>query len=127
MNPFRLLLRLAWSLRGLVLWGGLAVFILGVWCIFERDSISDYFHNLDLRDQERARVDLVANQVRDLEQDRDRRAKDATFEHEKDVRERFHWSKPGERVLLLQSSDRAGEAAAAPTTGTASKLALPGR
>jgi cell division protein FtsB len=101
---------------------GLAVFIAGVWCIFERDAIADYFHSQDLRDQEKTRVDRLGNQVRELEQERDRLEKDATFEREKVARSRFHWSRPGERVLLLESPDRVGQSAAAkPTTATVGK------
>ena len=126
MNPFRLLVSLFWSLRGLVLWGGLVVFILAAWCVFQRDAISDYFHSLDQRDQERARVDRLGDQVRELDREHERLEKDASFEHERVVRSRYHWSRPDERVLLLQSPDRPGETAAAPTTGTAPGTALPG-
>ena len=122
-NPFKILLSLVWSLRGLLVLAGVAVFVAGGWCVLQRDAIAEYFQSLDVRDQERARVDQLGSQVRELELERERLSKDATFEREKVARTRFHWSRPDERVLILQGADESGARAEAPTSATA--LALP--
>ena len=119
MNPFRLLGRLFWSLRGLLLWVGLAVAIVVVGIVVYWPTIAAYRRSSDLRDQEKTRVDELDGQVRDWERERDRLNKDGTFEREKVVRERYHWSRSDERMLILESPDRAAEAPAAPTTATA--------
>lgn len=98
-GPFR---NLFYSQRKVVAWTVLILSIVMVWCVFQRDAITEYFQSLEVRDKEKQRIEDLDRQVRRLEREARVLSSNEGFEREKVARKQHHLSKPGENVLYLQ-------------------------
>jgi cell division protein FtsB len=99
------LLRFFWNQRGLFLWAVVMALAALGWAWLKQDVILDYF-------DKRAQRNRILRDVESLEEDikRGEREREVLavggFEAEKVARERYRLSKPGEKVLYLQTPQK---------------------
>ena len=97
----RFLRSLLWSQRGLAIWLIVVVAIVAAWFLLNRNAILNYLTQFRQRNELRDHVAQQESETRELERQRDVLSNDG-FESEKAARQRFHLSKPGEKVLYLE-------------------------
>jgi hypothetical protein len=96
----RLIRSLFWSQRALILWLILVLSIAATWFCLNRDAIRNYLAHYNKRNELRDRLSRQDRELQELERQRDLLSENG-FESEKAARQRFHMSKPGEKVLYL--------------------------
>jgi cell division protein FtsB len=110
----RLLGRILWYHRLILLWLVLLVLIAGGWAYWKRDVLVTYFESRRQRNLVREEVQALEDEKQRLEHERDVLGKGG-FASEKVARETYHMSKPGEKVLRLGPSTRNDETPASAT------------
>jgi cell division protein FtsB len=98
----RLILKILWTQSLLVLWLGVLVAVAGTWAYWKRDIITSYFESRELRNQTRIEVQTLRKDVKRQEEERNSLSKDS-FLSEKAAREIYYMSKPGEKVLFIET------------------------